>query len=78
MAALDAVQWTDAPLPVKPRCPHYKTIQRTMAIIGSLNVKPSKAEMLSAFNRYLGTSYQSRSEMSAGEWALVGDAIERD
>lgn len=74
---LDAQQWSE-PAPAKERCPHYKTIKRTMAIIGGLNVKPTKAEMLNAFNRYLGTSYTSRSQMSAGEWAIVGDAIDRN
>ncbi len=85
--AVEALQSLEAePVRVEPvevqakpeRCPHWKQIQRFFAIAREAGLDTSKAakpKMRHAMEDVLRRCVDSRSEVSASEWMLLGDAI---
>ncbi len=62
------------------RCPHYKLIRRFFAIAREAGLDTSqsaKPQMRHALETAMGRCVNSRSEVSAGEWQMLGDAIKR-
>ncbi len=60
------------------RCPHYKLIRRFFAIAREAGLDTSqtaKPQMRHALETAMGRCVNSRSEVSAGEWQMLGNAI---
>jgi hypothetical protein len=64
----------------KARCPHYRLIRRFFAIAREAGLDTSqtaKPQMRHALETAMGRCVNSRSEVSAGEWQMLGDLIKR-
>ncbi len=60
------------------RCPHWKLIKRFFAIAREAGLdtsKDAKPKMRHAMESVMGRCVDSRSEVRAGEWEMMGDAI---
>jgi hypothetical protein len=79
VAALQELQAAPVAAKVsKPRCPHWKLISRFFGIARDAGLDTSKAakpKMRHAMETQMGRCVNSRSEVSAGEWELLGDLV---
>jgi hypothetical protein len=64
--------------PVKERCPHWKLIKRFFAIAREAGLdtsKEAKPKMRHALESAMGRCVDSRSEVTANEWMMLGDRV---
>jgi hypothetical protein len=81
--AVTVLQELDAPVTMQAakkneRCPHWKLIKRFFAIAREAGLdtsKDAKPKMRHAMEEAMGRCVDSRSEVRAGEWEMMGDAI---
>ncbi len=71
----------EAAKPERERCAHWKLIKRFFAIAREAGLdtsKEAKPQMRHAMEAAMGRCVNSRSEVSAGEWQMLGDLIKRN